>query len=237
MKLVNSYVDGILKLITLVTILVTAVGYIHLVWYYNQFNIQISQYVTISEVFIHSFGNVIFFLFGFIVPIGMIIYTYFSSDRKNNLEVIILFGVSILLYIGICVFQNLIDALAFKFITTSYMIMIVVFIAPVVFKDPFLKSNQIIKRILIFTISSMIIMGFVMLVFIFKENQNSIFKNGNMLKKIVLIKNDSKYIGLNDSLLFIGKTDNFYFLNDSVKKLSIIYPTSEIKAIMIVDGH
>ena len=141
MKLFNSYVESILKLITLITILVTAVGYIHLVWYYNQFNIQISQYVTISEIFIHSFGNVIFFLSGFILPIGLIFYKYYTREYVNKIEEIILFGVCILIYIGLWLFRNLIDDLTFQFITTSYMIMIVVFAFSSLIKDPIFKSQ------------------------------------------------------------------------------------------------
>lgn len=237
MKLFNSYVESILKLITLITILVTAVGYIHLVWYYNQFNIQISQYVTISEIFIHSFGNVIFFLSGFILPIGLIFYKYYTREYVNKIEEIILFGVCILIYIGLWLFRNLIDDLTFQFITTSYMIMIVVFAFSSLIKDPIFKSQKLIKRILIVNTLLLIISGFVMLFFNFKKSQQLIFKTGDVKKRVILIKNDSKYIGLNDSLHFVGKTDNFYFLNDSIKKITIIYPASEIKTIMIVDNH
>lgn len=241
MKELTELIERILKLLSLITLLITAIGFVHLIWFYHQYSIPISSYINLSEILLYSLGNVGIFIVSFLIPVSFILYVLIvrikSKDWKLqelNHRIIefafILFA--IIAYLSLIIFQDLIGETAFKFSNICYMLLLFLTASNNNLDLEIPKQKKLFK--VLFIISTIIGIGsaVVMLFSSLKGNRES----QNNEHHIVFLKlDDSTAIRSSDSIRYLGKTDGYYFLYNKKRKESLIYPSSRIKQISIID--
>ena len=240
MKELTEFVERILKLLSVITLLITAVGFIHLVWYYHLYNIPISQYINLSEVFIYSLGNVGIFLIAFLLPIVFIIKAVISRSREVK-EVVIKrkFLQNELIFVFICciaylilrLFENIIGKTAIIFSTACYFFLIGSYSLIEQLDTDVVKKRKAFKVGLVIALITFGTSALMMLYSILFNNK----PDSSKFPSVHLFLNDSTIISTSDTIRYLGKTDGYYFLYNKKSKQSIIYPASRIQQISIID--
>ena len=241
MQKLTELVERILKLLSLITLLVTAVGFIHMVWYYHSYNIPISQYINLSEIFLYSLSNVAIFLFAFLLPIIFIITAFLNRKNLeyynlNRLGIIVQEGAFFLIcaiaYFILYGFRDIIGETALRCSNICYFLVLFVFLTLYSFDYKDIVMNKGLNNVLKISYIVGLAAGFTMLI--------GTVLNGKNLplgyhKSVYLKLNDTTIIKTSDSIRYVGKTDGYYFLYNMKSKESIIYPSSQIQQVKIIN--
>lgn len=86
MKKITNLFDDVLKILALFTFILLITGFIHLKTHYGFFGVNISQYISTSEILIVSVDNILIVLFFVIIqlPIWLIFFNYLFTCTEED---------------------------------------------------------------------------------------------------------------------------------------------------------
>lgn len=243
MKYFESF-EQFTKIVAVISIIIATLGFISLVAFYELFNIDIFEFISISEIITTSFS----LLLSLFIPIfiSFLILQKLLTNAwmyRNNIKMVHkfffnpikvygfpLFFASIyscLQIYGIFLIKNsfLIEILNIIF-ATSFLITTSLLTVSFTFLFFHRKKKIVILRTKVIVLLSTIIFG---LFFLLVTIQKAILlANSDEYKTTTFYLNNASKIVTNDSIKFIGKTQEYYFLWNKKTKVSTIYPASEI---------
>ena len=217
--------------IPLLTILIIGLGYFRLKIYYNEFDIEIYNYIQLSEILTSFLDYLTAFTILLVILIGGLLTNTVLSDKptgkdfksslnnfyNKNIGTVILAAVFGGIYGAYQQYDKTQDtkaALGMILISALVIALISVFHFTIrsEFVDKTLSKIFLVSFILMTVIGGALFLGKVE-----AKNKKEEYKVRNYI-----IQTDSKVITTNKSIIYIGKTENFYFLyNDSLKETSI----------------
>ncbi|WP_281310005.1 hypothetical protein [Flavobacterium flavigenum] len=245
--MLKAELDTIIKSFPLIFIILTTLGYIHLQSYYYFFDIEIINYLEISEIPLLFFNKAILIILLILIIITI---SYFVDDKiskeeneienynlerlkheiskpknfiNNNLGWIIIFFLIIYVIIAL-IFKNYIGLIY----PIAYIICAIIYI---------LSEKTILKTLVKNhnTFSSFIIyIGFIALIlFNLSTISNSIEKGyklryENEQSKLIFFTYGEKVIETNNKLIYIGETKKNLFLFDKEKDETLIFKMDKI---------
>lgn len=233
-----KFLDDVVKYSPLGSVLIIFLSFIRQFFYYGQFSIDITNYISLTEF-------IVLFLKDSILIIGILTITFSFVLLMKNFKIIIekyiglnkvkrwLFFI-IILVITISLNYFAIITLKSKSINhdanfflvsliISFSILILTsFIITIILEDKITKNKQLISGFFFAIILTLII----------AINTSYQIKN-EVVKNIYEIKQDSKTIITDDNLVKIGQTENYFFLYYKSEEMSLIIKTEDINEILI----
>jgi len=232
------------KTVAVISIIIVSLGFISLVVFYELFNIDIFEFISISEIITTSFS----LLLSLFIPIFI---SFFILQKlltkawmyRNNVKMVhgIIFN-PLRIYVFLIVLASIYSWLQiYGIFLTKNSFLIEIF--NIVFATSFLittslltmgfafaffhrKKKIVILRTKIIVLFSTIIFG---LFFILVTTQKAfLLINSNPYRATTFYLNNTSKIVTNDSIKFIGKTQGYYFLWNKKTEVSTVYPASEI---------
>jgi hypothetical protein len=243
--MIETKLDLIIKSFPLIFVILTAIGYINIQSYYYFFDIEIINYLEISEIPLLFFNKSILII---LLLISLIIFVYFIDDKisqevnddEKDLQVLekktekfkkTLFKGGWFL-ISIIIFFIMIDLFFANYIglvfLVGYLLLIIIhiIIEKTLLRSLIRKDNSSSLLIIYF--------GFLTVMFFNLFTISNSIEKGYKLKyqdtqsKIICFVYDGKIINTNKRILYIGETKKFLFLFDKLKEETLIFKTEEI---------
>lgn len=209
--------------------LLIILGVVNLTSYYYQFNLPILSYLSFTEIITLFLENIIYYLF-LLVPGFMVLGI---GKEKNNNSVLLGLGV---VYFIVFIIILINERLAFSGWKIYNGLLLLIVYVPSFFLIKLIR-REIVKEI---NRAKIYLYSWAILFFVGSLFITSIvgFMNANDVKRhhifsgteIILM---GKTIISNDSLYFIGKTENYIFLYDEIKGGPIIYPIKDLDQILL----
>lgn len=237
-KTLINLVEDTTKIIALLAIYILLTGFFQLFIYYELFNINITSYISTSEIILLSFSNLILILY-FIGAVLALHLTYHfkikpkDPDKAKASSNLIWYEVFLLVII-------LISAGIFAYIKKDdeyfyWMIFLLLMVATICINIVFLNKLLLgLKNGMRYT--SKIFFGGITMAFI--TAFTILFADGIKIinikfrktfpQKISFQLKDGRMIAPKDSLYYLGKTENYLFIWNKNDDSTTIYPTSEI---------
>lgn len=245
MKYPKELLERFVQITAVLSIIIVFLGFLNLLFYYNEFNFNIIDYISISEVITSSFSLFLLLLLPFII-VFLIIRTFVLKtsqeieDTKvhkmvNRFLAILLstFLFTILIMMILSLFGNkfmkeFYNGKSLYLIVTIYFLILSCFL--LIFRQYLKESIDIwfIKKV------PSMAFAFVCLLVAFYINSK---------RKALLIVDETdittfsfsneSILATNDSIKYLGKTEGYFFLWNKNTKESIIYPAFEIKKVVI----
>lgn len=247
-----SYFENIWKAVTQLSILVLVFGVVKAVLFYKAFDIPVQYFLSISEISMFVSSNFIYiavFLFAiscFYLLILQILYFYVSKKReiksqaefRNEVNVLfiriigfILKGIfiisiflvifSIILFIRYKNPENVLAIISF-FVFFFYMFVNYLYGFSIV-SNPEISPNRV-----VFFVCSI----FLTIIVISTAIEVNQLKNGKFKGSTVEF-NKGEIIHINDSLILVGKSQDYVFLYNRIRERAIVYPASSVSKIEI----
>lgn len=243
MKYINSF-EQFTKTAAVISIIIVSLGFMSLVVFYEFFHIDIFEFISISEIITTSFS----LLLSLFIPIFI---SFFILQKlllngwmyRNNLKVlyhtlstpflkstILLLAVIIYVWFqlyGIFLTRNsfLIEIFNIVF-ATSFLITSSLATMITAFLYFHRKRKIVILKTKIIVLLAVII--FSLFFIVVTTNKALLLINSNQDKKTTFYLNNSSKIVTNDTIKYLGKTQDYYFLWNKKSEVSTIYPASEI---------
>lgn len=242
MKSIVLFFENFNKIFTGLTFFVIVIGYLDLYMYYKWFNIDIAEYLTVSEVIITSISNLFYAILYLVIPfISLEIFLHKSQDyledkkrfsRKQivTLLIIICSLLSISMIAGIAL-EKLNDnpKLVLRFISQETTMILLALLGGWGFYDVFRDSLKKNFKYPIEVLSLLtIVLIYITLIFYNAKNRRDDVLAKNE-KNIQIIFGSGITVATNDSIGFIGKTENYYFFYNRKQGTSNIYPCKDFK--------
>lgn len=236
--------ETISKHSVIISALLIFFGALRLYFFYTEFDIRIFSYLTISEIVVSFFDNIIefvwfvfisfiqtFIAYGFLLlpkkeitkklKEGVNKYINTHVDRRFFTFLIISVLVFISMNYGILFCYNKLSIYILAFFvsqTASYLVDVINW---GVEKNKIQKPSEI-----IFTLTA----GLFVLTFCFATKEVKDLRKYLKVTQIIT-QNESIICSKGSKILFLGKTENFVFLFNDSSKTSIVYPMGEVKRI------
>lgn len=196
-------------------------GITQLTSYYNQFNFNILSYLDFTEILIAFLNNLSAYIF-----ITLPIYLYFIGKQEDSKGIIFYFIVC-LLY-TIYTILNSADQNLNLFKQTLFYFLILSFLFVKIFQWLKIEVNAI----------SLTLLSVIILFCLLVSLSISSIVDANDVKTHHIYTGtsifiDGEEIKSNDTLYFIGKTNNYFIYYNSIQKLPVIYPTDKIDKILL----
>lgn len=231
--------ESIIKFFPLIFILLTTLGYVHLQTYYYFFDIEILNYIDITEIILLFFNKSILIIVGILIvnAVSYILDNKINNEANNKKEsstkkrnfILNNLGVIIIIFLLIYIVIVLISG---KYISLIYPIgylicgIIYLVLEKHFFKILFLNHTPF----FFFSISTSIV---VLLLINLSTITNSIEKgynvrNNNLIIKQVCFSYNNKIIKTSKEIVYIGETKKNLFLFDLKQNETIIYKMENI---------
>lgn len=258
MKKISEYFDDAFKVVAGLSIIFLLIGFFDLYFKYLFYGIFITNYINPSEILISSFEN-IFFTISLTMYLLFICYGFFSIFNEkllffekqlpeNNyktplfikaLEIFGLFIIPILTVIITYYTDSKEKAFDLFLLMIYYLICLIVFLSLIwVLLKLYIRFHENLK-VTYFTNNKTKVSIFLLICIlpfmILAKNYGLYFMNSFNKKNNTIIEftfADNYKLTTNDSLYYLGKTDNFYFIWNKRQNKTAIYPSSEIKKII-----
>lgn len=242
--------NRIIKLLPLITTSILLLGLSNEYFYYKFFGIKIQYFLDASEILL-LYSDSILFIVSSIIPVSILIYLlpeyeeddilYLSLKNRffrdiDYLIIFLLFLVVLSIAIGIInVFNHKNVFHDFKSIYYIFLIFTLVFIFNFIFSSIInhlsLKYNLTINYR--FKSIILILLGYITLTFYFKfYYYKQVTKQKHYIGTEVYLK-DGTVLLSDSSIYYIGKTKNYLFYYNEIKKSALIYPMSEVNKMSI----
>lgn len=212
-------------------------------WYYDFFNIQIQQYISVDEIFILFLNEVSFivkiiiYLLIYHVLIHLIFLFIFRKDKdksqyafyeevglildsKNGVKIYFILTL-IILFVSLCFFFYNKDEISLTIVTSASFVFAIISLELFEFKSTDYT----------FLIASIISIA----VLLFLKNEKDVketFDNRNNISYSFSYKNKVFKTGKN--YIYLGKTKEYIYLYNKQKKSSYIIKSEEVKEISIM---
>jgi hypothetical protein len=229
----SNIVSVISTNITVITLVTICFGYINLHFYYQTFGITIYPYLEAAEI-IFSFASILLII-GLTVAVGIAFrqYFYFSFDKRtygtditsiNSLALRISGMGASVLGVLILILDLKSDKVNSFIVEQSLLISFLGLALAGYTKSMLSQPIKVFTNLFLFT------------VFLFANNyiKNALITDYKQPIKHVQLDLDNSYFTSNDSIYFIGDTNNYYFfhnINSRNDRENIIIPKSEVKRI------
>lgn len=236
--------ENISKHSVLISALLIFFGALRLYFFYSEFDICIFSYLTISEIVVSFFDNIIEFVwFVFISFIQTFVAYGFLLLPKKEITIKLKEGVnkyinthvdrrflklliiSVLIFIsmnyGILFCYNKLSIYILTFFVSQTASYLVDVINLGVEKNKIEKPSEI-----IFTLTA----GLFVLTYCFATKEVKDLRM-NLFETQINTQNERINCSKDSKIMFLGKTENFVFLFNDSSKTSIIYPIGEVKRI------
>ena len=231
--------DKLKRLFPLLNLLVIGLGLAKIVYYYKQFEINIIQYLELTESIILFFDDILkLFIFWFL---PFIILNIFIGHKIGNENAIVYEKISgtesfwkrLLLFLKanlLFIISLIISTLLGKLYTFLLIIVLALYILT--------ELKHTIRKYYNITLDStyhnLIIMSIILTVNVYDRVITEVeqVRNHKYNKTTVYFK-DKTSVKDEKQIIFLGKTHNFIFFYDTVNKESRIHPVSEIDKIVL----
>jgi hypothetical protein len=202
-------------------------------FYYATFNIDITQYLTISEIALGSVSNWVLIVIALLVPslfvISMSLFhqiTINPEEERKPLKHKNIIGLTLLIsagvmFIYVCIFQHSSPSIIIIFLIISFLILSAVAFA---YNHRKLKSSKYINIILILIFSGLLSIG--------TSINGAVNKMNDYHYGTTIVTKDSSFVNTNDHF-FVGKTERFVFIYNRPTQSSLVIPMEEVKKIEI----
>lgn len=249
--MIQTKLDSIIKSFPLIFIILTTIGYINLQSYYYFFDIEIINYLEISEIPLLFFNKSILIIL-LLISIITIIYLVDEKisqemdenekdfDKLNQKEdktkkLIVKWGWTIIV---LTIIYIIIDVISANYISLIFPIgfLVLVFINRIgektVLKTLLKKDNSLFSFIIYFGLQ-------ILLLFNLLTISNSIdtgyrLRYENKQSKLICFFYDGKIIETNKRVIYIGETKRYLFLFEKEKKETLIFKIDEIKNLKFI---
>lgn len=206
--------------------LIILLGLIRQMVYYQHYNIEIQNYIGVSELFLAWLNESILFIAVVIMLLlGMKSFLYSESNLRQAFKVRILKTISkvsigsLAMYILLFAFD-----ISFALETFCFVLFIWCFYAFIVIRFESYLFTQLTKlRIFQFIFFSLL---FIFLIYRLTNQSIKNVDKGNYVGTTIYTK-DSTYVS-DKTHYYIGKTDKFYFVYDKIKKSTLVIPEKEV---------
>lgn len=243
MEFPETTLDRFTKIAAVFSIVIVFLGFVNLFFYYKAFNIEIFEYLSVSEVITTSFSFftslVIVSIFSSLI-VWLILRTSWIYHPQKKVSYNYFFIISFL-FVPLLILIKLIkveNVSVFQILSLLYEILFMSFLFTSVFHTNYmssLKDEKVVERKKIASVNSIkwtaiqVVILYFFLILLFKISFIK-YKNITTSTSTFFLSNDSM-ITTNDSIKYLGKTEGYYFLWNKNSKASTIYPASEIKRI------
>lgn len=240
MDLMKS-IENFSKLAAAVSILLVIFGYLGLVLFYITFNIDVSSFISISEIITISFSFLITFLIPlvisfFIMREWLIVFRNQNSAFTNQYKGFYLNAVIILslVFSGLIFLEPFINLYNYLGFLINFLALIALYniVIHQLFKIILKSNKQAFKKYYMTEISK-----FTLIMYLLSAPLTLFYAYGSKFTRVLLTKdsvktkiylNNNSVIVTNDTLKYLGKTEKYFFIWNKKSKTSTIYPVSEV---------
>jgi hypothetical protein len=237
--------ENIIKFFPLIFILLTTLGYIHLQTYYYYFNIDILNYLDITEIILLFFNKSILLTLGIIsvVVVSYVLDYKITNETDEKKEIPNTKPINKRsLYFGTFIILSLIGYVLLLLIRENYIgliypigytigAIIYFILEKYVFKILFTHQSAFFSISTVISIVALFLINLITITYSIEKGYYIRYKN-QVLKQISFSYN-KETIHTTNNVKYIGETKSNLFLYDSNKKETIIYKMENIDNIII----
>ena len=214
--------EKILQKLSLISIFILICGIVKLNIYYLLFEININEYIDLSEFTVLFIDDLLFYFLCFISPIIYLLFAYGVNYTKNKTGFEFFhtkFGFLIVIVFSIYYLVKDFDDYSNNWISMKVNVIVVICSVIIIIKD--FNINESKKTL--YKIPFLLIFTFSIIDPIVDVEQ---LKNGKLNKEIEITFNDNLKVRTNYPLSFIGRTKSFIFLYDIRANSTLVYKFS-----------
>ena len=251
MERITSFFDDILKIAAGISLFLVICGYINIYSYYYFYSIDISPYINPSDLIV---GIIPTFLYFLIVLVGTVPFLFLMLENvdvfenlQNEKYWLVLYQICIffvLFFIDVAqfviiqetVFRNKFEIGSSIVRTFHYYVWLAPIFIILIATAKFIKlENSLYSKYNLTLLRGALILGPLTPIFLILNNKISFDqrKNSVIQKNAVLNMANGKRLILTDSVILLGKSDNYYFLWNRISGEKEIISSSEIKEIQL----
>lgn len=230
--------DTLIKLFPLIFIILTTLGYIHLQTYYYFFDIEILNYLELTEIILFFFSKSIIIITTILIIISI---TYATEIKKENeyknkeikikseSKILDKLGIFIIIFLGIYILINCITGNYIGLIyPVGYGVCFLIFYLLEKYFFERLLSNNTEFFFLSFNLSIVVFLLINLNTITTSIERGYNIRNNNLVIKEVHFTYNNKNIDTSKQILYIGETKkNIFFFNSKTKE-TIIYKMENV---------